>query len=83
VRCCVQDDYGVHILVERDAHSHRCDRNTFADHQPGSTGSGGGGDELVTPLVVYGVFPTALIFTTYLMYRYGRQIADFIQSISL
>lgn len=42
----------------------------------------GGSDHLVTPLVVYGVFPTALALTAHLMYRWGRQIADFIQSVS-
>ncbi|ERL00943.1 hypothetical protein O999_25175 [Pseudomonas putida LF54] len=41
-----------------------------------------GGDSLVSPLVVYGIFPTAVVATAYLMYRYGRQIADFVLSIS-
>jgi hypothetical protein len=42
----------------------------------------GGHDSLVIPLVMYGVFPTAVIITVYLMYRYSRQIADLVQSIS-
>lgn len=41
-----------------------------------------GDDSLVNPLVVYGIFPTAVVATAYLMYRYGRQIADFVQSLS-
>lgn len=41
-----------------------------------------GDDSLVNPLVVYGIFPTAVVATAYLMYRYGRQIADFVQSFS-
>lgn len=43
----------------------------------------GGDDSLVSPLVMYGVFPAALIITAYLMYRYGRKIGAFVQSISL
>lgn len=41
-----------------------------------------GDDSLVSPLVVYGVFPTAVVTTAYQMYRYGRPFADFVQSIS-
>jgi hypothetical protein len=41
-----------------------------------------GGDSPVSPLVVYGIFPTAVVATAYLMCRYGRQIADFVLSIS-
>lgn len=41
-----------------------------------------GDDSLVNPLVVYGIFPTAVVATAYLMYRYGRQIADFVQFLS-
>ncbi|MGH7964927.1 MAG: hypothetical protein ACRERD_24460 [Candidatus Binatia bacterium] len=41
-----------------------------------------GDDSLVSPLVVYGIFPTAVVATAYLMCRYGRQIADFVLSIS-
>ncbi|QHG63107.1 hypothetical protein [Pseudomonas putida] len=42
----------------------------------------GGDDSLVNPLVGYGVLPASIIITLYLMYRYGRRIADFLQSIS-